>query len=742
MERTTRILWRAVAFATAVCMAVPIAGMIGIDESAEAAPVESVLRIGFIQKIDSLNPYIGMSDASYIFYGLVYDHLQAVGNDLESVPNLATEWRIVPTSDPELVVSGEPYGSVWEFNLTQNATWTDGTLFTADDVVFNINLNADNFAALWAYQPYAYFMKYAEAMDSDTVRIHFYERATGDPKPVAYGDLISMPMLPKHLLESMDAFEIGFSWNGLFPTEDPPIVGTGPFMVTASVSSEWIAGDHITLVRNPDYHGLLDYGKEVHFDKIVLYFYDESTAMAYALESNQIDVAQFPPETYRSIEQGVESGAIQNIVPFDGPKPDQYFVEVGVNMNNAGPNPSRLDPVIRHAMAMATNKTQIVQDYYLGLGLEGSTLLSPVDSFWHYEPNATEKFPYDLASANAMLEAAGYIDVNFDGIRECTASSYAVTHGLVPAGKPLVYDMIVRREHPEERDIAMYLQDSWASVGIQVNYRVMDEAGLVLEVYAYNYDTVIWWWSSDPDPNYILFTQTKAAWGGWSDNKYANQSFEDNYSLSVSELDRDQRKVYVDNCQRTHYLDAPYIILAYPNQTFAWRNDTFTGWGDWAADPGRSIENFWSANPLYFDLVPIIPSNRPPTNVMIDAAPDLASVGEQVLFNVSAVDEDGDGLSIFIDFGDGNTSQTNTSGGFTDPQYAEFQHAYSSAGTYLVTVWVDDGTSLEGHNVTSSCVVVVEEIIPEFATALLPVVGLAATVVMLSEMRRRRARGS
>jgi hypothetical protein len=68
------------------------------------------------------------------------------------------------------------------------------------------------------------------------------------------------------------------------------------------------------------------------------------------------------------------------------------------------------------------------------------------------------------------------------------------------------------------------------------------------------------------------------------------------------ELDVEQRKVYVDNCQKVHYDDAPFIIMACPYQTYAWRTDTFEGWGDWENDPGRSMDNFWGGNPLFFDL--------------------------------------------------------------------------------------------------------------------------------------------
>jgi peptide/nickel transport system substrate-binding protein len=257
-------------------------------------------------------------------------------------------------------------------------------------------------------------------------------------------------------------------------------------------------------------------------------------------------------------------------------------------------------------MAMATNKTHIVQNYYLGMAGEGSTLIPPINEFWHYEPNATEEFQFNIAAASALLENAGYRDVNSDGIRECMADSYAVRENLVIENTPLQYQMLLRREYPEERDIAIYLESQWHQIGIDINYQVVDESTLSTIVYGYGYDTMIWYWSADIDPNYQLFVQSKAAWNGWSDNRYGNESYDENYTKSVNTIDRDQRKVYVDNCQRIHYLDAAYIILANPNQTYAWRTDTFTGWGDWAADPGRSVDNYWTCNPLYFDLLPIV----------------------------------------------------------------------------------------------------------------------------------------
>ena len=587
-------------------LSIPIAGVMGIVGNSQGAS-ESILRIGFMQKVDSMNPYVGLNDAAYIFYGLVYDGLTVLDNDLQPTPDLALGVWAVPESDPQLQLTGEPYGSVWQYNLTDKAMFHDGEPLTADDIVWNINLNAHNFASMWAFQPYSYFMKDAEKINEQTVRVHFYDRGSGDAMTASYAYLISIPMLPRHKLEDIDPFTIGFNWTGVFQGDDFPIVGSGPFTATKNIYQEWLAGDHITLVRNDNYHWKEVFGKEVQFDKLVMYFFDESTAMTYALENKELDVAAFPPQAYKNIKNDVQDDKLKNITTYDGRKITQYWTEISFNMNNDGKNPSRLDRNIRLAAAMATNKSYIIQQYYLGMAEPGTTLIPPINS-WHYEPNATELIPYDIEGAKQVLEDAGYIDPNpadSDPIRVCTENSYAVKNNLVAEGQRLEYDMLVRREYPEEKDIAMFLQDEWKKIGIQVNYKILDEAALGTEAYAYAYDTFIWYWSADIDPNYQLYVTTEAAWGGWNDNKWSNDSYEENYSKSVQTLDPVLRKQYVDNCQRIHYLDIPYIILAYAYQTYAWRDDTFSGWGDWANDPGRSVDNFWMGNPLFMDLVPL-----------------------------------------------------------------------------------------------------------------------------------------
>jgi ABC-type transport system substrate-binding protein len=201
-----------------------------------------------------------------------------------------------------------------------------------------------------------------------------------------------------------------------------------------------------------------------------------------------------------------------------------------------------------------------------------------------------------------MLDAAGYVDTDADGYRDCTAGSAAVQMGWVPEGTDLAYQMYVRKENPEEKAIAMYLKEQWASVGVCLNDTIVEELTLSQLAYSSNYDTIIWEWNSDVDPSIMLFFQTKAAWGGWSDNRYYDASYDENFSKSVMSMDPADRKTYVCECQRIHYNDSAYIILAYPDSTYVWRDDNITGWGNWTAHPGRSLDNRWSGNPLFFNL--------------------------------------------------------------------------------------------------------------------------------------------
>lgn len=567
---------------------------------------ETVFTIGSTWPIDSLNPLLGAIGISFVFYGLVYDTLFCSNQDFEKEGSLITDARAISLDDPEMISEGLPYGSVWEFDLTRNAYWHNGEPVTIEDLEWNINIRCEYYSEMWSPQPYLYTTERAEIIDDDTVRVYFFDMDTGEPAPSAIADWQWMHLLPKQLLGDMGPTHLSLQWNGVFEDSDPPIVGTGPFMATPTLLDDWKAGNEITLLKNPNYFWKAERGLEIQFDKLVFKFYDDPTAMKFALLQGDIDAAQFPTETYKAIEQAVESGEELNIETFDGPKVTQEWTELAFNMREAGPNPSRLDPAIRQALSMATDRSYIVDNYYNGFGEPGTTIIAPFSGEWHYEPTEEEMQHFSLDAANQLLEDSGYCYLSPDDeYRRCTADSLAVKEGWVDEGTELDYWMLVRREFPEERLIAGYLQDMWGEVGVNIHYDVVDEAYMATICYGFEFDTLLWYWAGCVDPQYQLFVMTKYAHLGWSDNEYYNPYYDENFSAQAHCLDYAERLEYVYNCQRIHYNDVPNLIFAYLAQTYAWRTDTFEGWGDWEAHPSLSLDNFWSGAPIYFELTPI-----------------------------------------------------------------------------------------------------------------------------------------
>ena len=78
--------------------------------------------------VDTLNPYAGLVGAAYVFYGLVYDTLQCVDEDLNIVNNLCVDSYV----DPDY----EPHVSAWTWELLPGMSVDDS--WTASPLCFDL----------------------------------------------------------------------------------------------------------------------------------------------------------------------------------------------------------------------------------------------------------------------------------------------------------------------------------------------------------------------------------------------------------------------------------------------------------------------------------------------------------------------------------------------------------------------------------------------------------------------------
>lgn len=330
------------------------------------------LTIGMTGDIKTQNPLLRTLALESYIDDTIYDTLIRFAPDLSFVPCLAKSWEV-----------GEDE-KTWTFYLVDNATWHDGVPFTARDVKFTIDTVLENEPPTW----YSYFepIDSVEVIDDYTIQIH-----TAEPYAWMMTTFATFPPLPEHLWSSI-------SWDEPYP----PMVGTGPFKWV-----KYVRGEYIELEKNPDYWRK---GKPL-LDKILWKVYASAPAQVLALQAGESNLMYryIPPETVKTLIKDPNVGI--GLAP-------------GLNFRYFIPNlrrPPFDDINLRKALAYAVDKDTVVNSLLLGYGMQIDSFVPESWGIWN-NPDVTT-YEYDLAKANEILDAAGYIDVDNDGVRDMPGTS-------------------------------------------------------------------------------------------------------------------------------------------------------------------------------------------------------------------------------------------------------------------------------------------------------------------------------
>lgn len=499
------------------------------------------VRIGIGGSPDSLNPGNGLLSESYTLYELVYDTPIAVNVDGEFVPELASDWSV---SDD---------GKTWTLTIVENATFHDGTPLTAEDIAFSMQLYKDT--EDFPYLPsYASYFDTIEAPDATHVVL-----TTADPISNFEAQMVFMYVLPKHIWQDVED-PIAF--------ENAEMIGSGPFKLVENVQDE-----HTTLAANKDY-----WNGAPNIDEVIFQTISNADARVTALTTGQVDaISEFPATAVPALQNSenvnvhiadVAAGGDLRDIIFDMVDPANCPTDDGGECTG---HPALLDRSVRQALAMATDKQQIIDVATLGTASQGVGLVPP--GLGDYFIGTDADYAFNGDAANQMLEDAGYSDTNGDGVRECKSGQDC------PTG-----DLTFRFNYPDDIDTgateAGLIKDMWAAVGVKLEVQALDADTLTsLCCPTFDYDVILWGWGSDPDPDFLSSVLTcKEIPTGYSESGYCNPAYDDLYHQQALELDRDARIDSIRQMQQMVLDDVPYIIPYYSQTREAWRTDTFSGW--------------------------------------------------------------------------------------------------------------------------------------------------------------------
>jgi peptide/nickel transport system substrate-binding protein len=185
--------------------------------------------------IDTFNFMASTSAYAQNVNNMLWDSLIVVGPDGLDVNWLAESYYAETHADNPAVPAGH---TRFTFNMVQNATWTDGTQLTAEDVAFTLNFFKE--APGNQYGSDLTDMTAAYATTTYQVIVEFATESFWHLHTVGY-----KPILPKHVFQEIGAANWNL-WNPDPPTT--PMVTSGPFNV-----SEYVAGEFVELTYNPNY---------------------------------------------------------------------------------------------------------------------------------------------------------------------------------------------------------------------------------------------------------------------------------------------------------------------------------------------------------------------------------------------------------------------------------------------------------------------------------------------------------
>jgi len=497
------------------------------------SPGAVVYRYGTMENVDSLNPFVGYSGVDYLVYHLNYQFLTGFEpTKLEPRPEFAESW------------SHSADGLTWTFKIRPGMKWTDGQPATARDVAFTFNYIIKN--NLTNFTSYLTFVTKVTAPDDTTA---VFECS----KPKA--DILSMkvPILPEHIWAKVPGKLAGTT----YPNK-APLVGCGPFRVVENRDNSYVRLD-----ANPGFWG----GKPA-IDELLIETYQNADTMVQDLKSGALDgEVGVPSAQFKSL--GSPSITTNAAVSWSF---EQLTFNCYASPHSKG-NPVLLDQQFRQALQYAVDRKTNAGVAYNGYMDPGSTLLPPYSRF-SWQPPAGQQYTYDPAKANAMLEAAGYKDVNGDGYRE------------TKQGKPLSLRLATDATTPENVTTSKLAVGWLKAVGVKAHLQILDPGALNDAVANYtgstftpDFDTIIWWWEGDAeDPQFILSLLTPAQIGGWSDTSWTDPQYTQLFTEQSTTIDPQARIALVQQMQQSAYQASPYIIFGYPQFLEAYNTADWTGY--------------------------------------------------------------------------------------------------------------------------------------------------------------------
>jgi peptide/nickel transport system substrate-binding protein len=354
------------------------------------------------------------------------------------------------------------------------------------------------------------------------------------------------PPLPAHLLQALP--DLNHAAFNAMP------ISSGPFVLTA-----WNHGSSLEFAANPHY-----WRGRPKLDAISYRIVPNADTLFNQLASHEVDVYESVPEVQIPRLSELSGYAVTKQLSANYRR---------LEFNTA--RPQLADVRVRKAIAEAVDWDRLNRTIYHGYNLRAVSDQLP--SSWA-APKGITAYPYDLAGAKRLLDAAGWV-VGLNGTR---------TKG----GVPLAFSVSTTPSKPANVQAEVQMQQDLRQVGITLQIKNYPTSLLFAQtgpIYTGHFDSEFTIYTNAPDPD------NEGLWSGkfipphganttWLNDPILTQTSHD----ALLTFDRAKRQaLYQREAERVHEL-VPVVYLYWQNSYSAVNRD-LKGWR-----PASYISNYWN----------------------------------------------------------------------------------------------------------------------------------------------------
>ena len=464
-------------------------------EAAEEGPQGGTVVLMGHQEVAGLGPDDDGPDVHWVMIANIHNALLELDPMMVLQPVLAESYEV--SED----------GLTYTFKLREGVKFHDGTEFTSKDVQYTYDYYRDPENASSIIGNFL-GVESVETPDDYTAIVHMEE----------VNAAFAVNGATTFIVQSAYHQEVGEDTYKTAP------IGTGPFKL-----KEWRPAEYTLLEAFDDHfrgRPKLDFLRE----DIV----PEPSVRTIALETGDAHSAVWPLLT----EDNLRLAQDPNFVTYNSAGGSiKHFP-----LNNSLPQLAEKE--VRQAMMLALDRQQIIDDIWSGAAKVADSNLSPKFEFYH-NPDLKE-YPYDPEAAMTLLDEAGWVDEDGDGVRE-------------KDGVDLSFTVTVITGDQARRPIAEVAQQFLAKVGIELEIEEAPVASILEGMRECTMEASLFNWTYgglDPDPFGTLHSD-----GGNNFTCYSNPKMDELIEQGVQIADPDARQPIYYEIQEIFVEEVPVLYM-------------------------------------------------------------------------------------------------------------------------------------------------------------------------------------